>query len=468
MFIDYDAFQLDGIVRYINCGNDASLNPGEQLTIEAWTRINDTNWNQKVAGKTTPSFNSGYVMAVDQGDVYGEVWNPGLNEIHEGFMPPVMLWYHIAITFEAGGVMRGYVNGEMIQEENVSGNAIGENDAPFIIGIAPWDLANFQTFGEIDEMRLWNVALSEEEIRSNMHRPIDGNQPSVIAYYNFDDGGMTAIDHSSNTNDGTLVGLSADDWAPSRAPIGNDVMMGLTEVVALWNGVGFTDPRFVITDNGLSMSASNIPDLDYCVFGHDEGSGVTTDAIPANAPSGFERADRMWYMNEAGDFEANLSFNLANAAGGGTELDGAQPANHYTLLFHPDNTGNLVPIAAGNDLNGSVVTFDDVALASGYYTIGVGDAPSEIEVGIAELDASSDLVLYPNPSSDVIYWEFDNSTPENLVVEVFDAQGKMIRFWRENASLATHTLNVSELEAGIYHLRVESTKGVAQRAFVVK
>jgi hypothetical protein len=78
IFIDFEAFSDDGILRYINCGNSDDLNTGDQLTIEAWTRINDTNWNQKIAGKTNGNFNSGYVFAIDQGDVYGEIWNPTL------------------------------------------------------------------------------------------------------------------------------------------------------------------------------------------------------------------------------------------------------------------------------------------------------------------------------------------------------------------------------------------------------
>ena len=56
IFVDYEAFQVDNVVRYVNCGNNEVLNPGSEVTIQCWTRINDTNWNQKVCGKTNGSF----------------------------------------------------------------------------------------------------------------------------------------------------------------------------------------------------------------------------------------------------------------------------------------------------------------------------------------------------------------------------------------------------------------------------
>lgn len=468
VFMDFEAFDQDGILRYINCGNDDVLNPGEQLTIEAWSRINDSNWNQKICGKTNGNFNSGYVFAIDQGDVYGEIWNPGLNEIHDGFIPPVQLWYHMVITFEAGNVMRGYVNGEMVQEINVSGNEIATNSDPFIIGIAPWDLANFQTFGELDEIRLWDVALSEEQIKENMFLPLDGNEDGLIAYYQFDEGsGTEASDSGPYGNDGTFVGLTTSDWVSSRAPLGDEEMMNHTNVVGLWNGVTFADPRFVITDNGLSMTASGIPDLDYCVFGHDEGSGVTIDGVPGTAPANFERTSRIWYSNVEGEFWANLTFNLTNAAGGGTILDNGQPANHYTLMRRTDDGMDFDLIAQGDDLNGAIVTFEDVYLQNGYYTIGVGDAPADV-VGIEEIGQSHSFSVYPNPTTDTFSWNFSGELNENVLIQVFDELGKMVSFKRVAAGSSMAPFDVRVLSSGTYVVRLETTHGVFEERLIIR
>lgn len=61
-------------------------------------------------------------------------------------------------------------------------------------------------FGLIHEMRVWNRALNQEEIQSQMSMRLTGNEPGLVAYYNFDD--QTANDSSSQQNYGELVGTA--------------------------------------------------------------------------------------------------------------------------------------------------------------------------------------------------------------------------------------------------------------------
>ena len=44
--IDYDQFQIDGLRRYFNCGNDNMLNVGDELTLEVWIQFRDLGDNQ--------------------------------------------------------------------------------------------------------------------------------------------------------------------------------------------------------------------------------------------------------------------------------------------------------------------------------------------------------------------------------------------------------------------------------------
>lgn len=465
MFIDYDAFQDDGILRYINCGNDDSFNVGASLTIQCWTRINDTNWNQKVCGKNNGNFNSGYVMAVDQGDVYGEIWNPMLNEIHDGFIPPLQLWYHLAITFEAGETMRGYVNGEMVEEVNVSGNDIATNVDDFIIGIAPWDLSNFQTFGELDELSVHNTAWTEQKIKDNMFKSAAASD--LVAYYNFNDASGTVLtDGSANGNNGELVGLTTNDWAPSRAPVGDATITDQENVVGLWNGVTFSDPRFVITENGLSMSASGLEDLDYCVYGHDGGSGVQDASLPAGAPANFESTGRSWYLNEVGIMESTLTFNLANAAGGGDAIDDTQLTAHYTLMYRGDTASEWQFLAQANEVTSGVVIFEDFALATGYYAVGVGDGPAVITTGL-EPDSALAFQVYPNPASDQLTLDLTQHTAGNALVRLMDAQGKL-SLTQMVQGQTVQTIDIASLESGTYVLHVETHSGIYSQVVVVE
>lgn len=60
--------------------------------------------------------------------------------------------------------------------------------------------------GLLDEVRIWNVARTQEEIRADMNQPLENPQsmPNLVGYWNFDD--STANDSSLYGNHGTLMG----------------------------------------------------------------------------------------------------------------------------------------------------------------------------------------------------------------------------------------------------------------------
>lgn len=110
-------------------------------------------------------------------------------------------WYHLAATYD-GSVISAYVNGIRIGSEDVSG-AMHIDGSDLFIGKGDPEWSSGEYFdGALDEIRLWNVARSPEQIRSNMNTPLTGKEPGLVLYMNFDDG--TAKDVSPNGNHGTL------------------------------------------------------------------------------------------------------------------------------------------------------------------------------------------------------------------------------------------------------------------------
>ena len=50
--------------------------------------------------------------------------------------------------------------------------------------------------GALDEIRIWSVARTEDEIRVSMNSPLTGQEDGLVGYWNFDDGttkDLTAI-----------------------------------------------------------------------------------------------------------------------------------------------------------------------------------------------------------------------------------------------------------------------------------
>jgi hypothetical protein len=62
--------------------------------------------------------------------------------------------------------------------------------------------------GGIDEVRIWNVARTREQIQNDMHWELSGSEPGLVAYYKFNEGsGQSASDSTVYGNHG-ILGLS--------------------------------------------------------------------------------------------------------------------------------------------------------------------------------------------------------------------------------------------------------------------
>ena len=82
-------------------------------------------------------------------------------------------WYYLAYTHttDDDGMVRIYVDGAMTHEQ-ASGNPVLPADTPTDVTIGTWSGEAWP--GHVDEVRLWNRVLSEEEINASMNADVDG------------------------------------------------------------------------------------------------------------------------------------------------------------------------------------------------------------------------------------------------------------------------------------------------------
>ena len=110
--------------------------------------------------------------------------------------------------------------------------------------------------GIIDEMRLWNRALSETEIRQTMCVTLSGGEPGLIGYWNFNEAdGSQVFDLSARHIDGVFVGDPIR--VVSGAPVG-DVSNYLYS--ASWGGkeVSLSVNEQTITVNNVNSPTEGV------------------------------------------------------------------------------------------------------------------------------------------------------------------------------------------------------------------
>jgi hypothetical protein len=111
------------------------------------------------------------------------------------------------------GIVLVFVNG--VLEAVGTGNKNSFGAAP-TISFGGRTMRDFFT-GQMADLRLWRVVRNQEEIVLNMHRRLQGTEPSLVGYYRLDEkSGSTAHDASPSKNDAALTGAS---WAPSDPPL---------------------------------------------------------------------------------------------------------------------------------------------------------------------------------------------------------------------------------------------------------
>ena len=127
-------------------------------------------------------------------------------------------WHHVAgVVDRVSNEMKLFLDGELQTTENISNVSSINTQDLFTIGTRDEGAnGNKSEYfkGQIDEIRIWEKALTESEIQDRMYRPIDQTDPlwsDLSGYYKMDWGqGNTAFDYSAKGNHGTLT--NGPDW----------------------------------------------------------------------------------------------------------------------------------------------------------------------------------------------------------------------------------------------------------------
>ena len=173
---------------------------GSQFTQEAWIWPDKTTWprhreimgaSHSPSGKSNqrpPTITYNYDTHIRYGFGTG---SSQIQFIVEGVITP-RAWNHIAVTFD-GTTMRLFVNGEQVHSSQAAAGMTPISEPVRYIG------ENFQ--GKIDEVRMWSVARTQDEIQANMNKTLVGNETGLVAYYPMDvNNNWEIIDKSPRAN----------------------------------------------------------------------------------------------------------------------------------------------------------------------------------------------------------------------------------------------------------------------------
>ena len=218
------ALEFDGVDDFIDCGNSSSVNITEFITVEAWFKSDAFETTQSIIKKNGSG--SGYELSLSKnnnGNIFFRLNANDSYRVNSTTLYPHdgNTWTHVAATYDGTDVIL-YINGS--PEDTVSGPAsISTNNNNLVIGTNAADSTMALFDGAIDEVRVWNVARSEAEIRETMCKKLTGSETGLVGYWRFDNvSGTNVTDLTSNNNDGTMHNMNAFNYVWSGGALGDN------------------------------------------------------------------------------------------------------------------------------------------------------------------------------------------------------------------------------------------------------
>jgi len=472
------ALNFDGIDNYVQCGDSGSIGITNEMTIEAWIKVSSSfPVNSRVGniiGKFdhSPNFNF-------EGHTSGRLrffWNGGEIDVYAtNFDMRDDTWHHVAVTRDSisnqiifytdGHINAIYPAGTNVNYQwplRIGGDFRGNPGIPFN--------------GIIEEVRLWNVARTAQEIRENINLTLSDSESGLVSYWQFNEAaGDTTYDLVGGYN-GTLYNMEAADWDTSTVPVGGG--NSFTQIVNTTGIFDFTGTNLIMdftTKTGIDtivVSKLNIEpnttpneyisfNSQYWVVNNFGSDSFTTDLtfnpIEIIKPEDETRPEDLILLNRASNSDS-IWFNLREGS--------AANVSTNTITFDSISTFSQYLIGRRwlSDINAGLIGVKNASIAWGDY-----DNDNDLDILITGMASSSHPYnpvsrIYRNdPSADgqsrvfndinagltgvrsssASWGDYDNDGDLDILLSGYSTSGDISKIYRNDAG------NFTDINAGL-------------------
>jgi len=294
------ALSFNGTSAYVDAGSSSSFDLPGSFTVEGWFEIS--------------AFTSGWEAIVTKGDGawriqrYNTTDNldfgtngltnqdlQGSTNVNDGN------WHFFAAVYN-GSTKTLYVDGHVDASSPVTGTLSTDTYAVYFGENA--QMTGRYLNGSLDEVRIWNIARTEQQVRADMFTTINGGQNGLLGYWQFNEGSGTTAADSVSGNNGTLVGPPS--WVTSNAPVGS---------YGSYGGSSVDDSTGPVGSKLYAAFESTLDSLDF--LGYYEYGSSSDPAVTAETfPSGVDKRSPVVYgAYEVGITTAGLKLDYSGLSG---------------------------------------------------------------------------------------------------------------------------------------------------------
>jgi len=331
---------LDG-TGYLQDGDHADWDLGTgAFTLEGWFKTDSLATFRLVSAGNTTGANTAWGLGVDTSGTKLDFtqYDSGFTDYRSSAFTALTLdtWYHFAVK-RSVNTLYFWLNG--VAYSNAAYNKTTNANKELLIG-ARWSagITSEHLDGAVNEMRVWQRALSDAEIIANYaaghgNSPAPADTTSLVGWWHMDENtGATTADETAGGHTLTLTGgatWSDEEYlsvAAAGVASGEHTVPTSIDSPFLSLGVDATSPITPVSDN-LTMNAPL-----WQAESEEDGSNEFT-TIDSNAYTATVTGPT-WTLNEGYDFDGNDDYITIPAAASINNL----PAFSWEAWIYPSST----------------------------------------------------------------------------------------------------------------------------------
>ncbi|MBP7500698.1 MAG: T9SS type A sorting domain-containing protein [Chryseobacterium sp.] len=319
----------------------------------------------------------------------------------------------MAVTLKNGSI-KLYIDGNLIQSTTMNLNTTGNS---FLIGASQRNGVDELFEGDIDEIRVWNRALSENELKNSTSCELanPGSQDGLVSYFKFNQG-------NNEADNNTVTTLTDETGNSTSVTLNNFALTGTQSNWLLSSPIvtGTSCPQYV---SPISCATVTLPS---------NGTPLSEELKASWSAVNGADAYKVFVGTSPGNYDVVTSTYVSTTS---FSLEGLSENTTYYVKIVPDSsTDTAIGCAESSFTTGS--------------TLAVGNF------------GKNTINVYPNPFVNVINISNVDSVTS---VSINDNSGKLIKTLKP-----AKVLDLSSLSQGVYIVNIKLNDGTAKTFKVIK
>lgn len=246
------ALNLAGTPSYLSAPNNNAYDFGTgDFTLQCWVKT--TASGTVISRKPTAggSGNGGFLLVIKPNGVVKLATDNGFGfyEINTVTTTICDGNWHFLTGVRKSNALTIYLDGVLVSStvgSNISPPINVNNNIALFMGAVAQEQEQYNQFtGQLDEVRIWNIALSQTQIQDQMNQPLTGTESGLVGYYTFSD--QNGNDSSPTANNASPVG-TVTYTSPGALPSGTTIEIPTNTMITL-SGTSYSSAYEKVTVN---------------------------------------------------------------------------------------------------------------------------------------------------------------------------------------------------------------------------